>query len=80
MRAEGRRALEELAQLGVFRWRGLEDLFEAGLWFVVHEEDALVGETSLRFQCCSGENEITDATGFLFGRSTNECILFFGEA
>ena len=80
VRAEGRRALEEPAQLGVVRRRCLQNFFKAGVLFVVHEEEALVGETSLRFQCCSGENEIADAAGVLFSRSTNECILLFGEA
>ena len=80
VRAEGRRALEEPAQLGIVRRRRLQNFFEAGVLFVVHEEEALVGKTSLRFQCCSGENEIADATGILVRRSTNECILFFGEA
>ena len=80
MSAEGRGALKELAQLGIVRRRGRKDFFEAGVLLFVQNEEALVGETSLCLQSGGGENEITDATGVLFGRPTNERILFFGEA
>ena len=80
MSAEGRGAIKEFAQLGIVRRRCLQNLFEAGVVLFVQDEEALVCEAALGFHRDGGQDEIADATGVLFGRPTNECILFFGEA
>ena len=80
MSAEGRGTIKEFAQLGIVRRRCLQNLFEAGVVLFVQHEEALVGKTSLCFQRGGGENEIADAAGVLFGRPTDERVLFFGEA